>query len=68
MKAKAYRSWRPSIIVKPTNESFQEVHAEMDETFQSDRKTRLGSFCLADTEGRELEHSWNDDNLHRFYV
>jgi hypothetical protein len=31
-------------------------------------KTRLGSFRLADKEGRVLKHSWNADNLHRFYV
>jgi hypothetical protein len=31
-------------------------------------KIRPGSFRLADTKGRELEHSWNADNLYRFYV
>jgi hypothetical protein len=31
-------------------------------------KTRPGSFCLANNEGRVLEHSWNADNLHYFYI
>jgi hypothetical protein len=31
-------------------------------------KTWLGSFRLADNEGRVLEHSWNADNLHRFFI
>jgi hypothetical protein len=31
-------------------------------------KTRLGSFCLANNEGRVLEHYWNADNLHRFFI
>jgi hypothetical protein len=31
-------------------------------------KTRPGSFCLADTEGRVLEHSWNVDNLCHFFI
>jgi hypothetical protein len=31
-------------------------------------KTRLGSFCLVDNEGRVLEHSWNIDNLRHFYI
>jgi hypothetical protein len=31
-------------------------------------KTRLGSFCLVDNEGRVLEHSWNADNVRHFYI
>jgi hypothetical protein len=31
-------------------------------------KTRPESFHLVETDGRELEHSWNTDNLHHFYV
>jgi hypothetical protein len=31
-------------------------------------KTRPRSFRLANTNGRFLEHSWNTDNLHRFYI
>jgi hypothetical protein len=30
-------------------------------------KTRLGSFRLANNEGRVLEHSWNTNNLRHFY-
>jgi hypothetical protein len=31
-------------------------------------KTRPRSFRLTDIEGRVLEHSWNADNLHHFYI
>jgi hypothetical protein len=31
-------------------------------------KIAPGSFHLAINEGRVLEHSWNADNLHRFYI
>jgi hypothetical protein len=31
-------------------------------------KTRPGSFCLADNEGRVPEHSWNAQNLRRLYI
>jgi hypothetical protein len=31
-------------------------------------KTRPESFQLVDNEGRVLEHSWNADNLCRFFI
>jgi hypothetical protein len=31
-------------------------------------KTRPGSFCLAENEGRVFEHSWNANNLCCFYI
>jgi hypothetical protein len=31
-------------------------------------KKRPGSFRLANSEGRVLEHSWNADSLRRFYI
>jgi hypothetical protein len=31
-------------------------------------KTRPGSYKLSDTQGRVLEHSWNVENLHHFYI
>jgi hypothetical protein len=31
-------------------------------------KMRSSSFRLADIEGKVLQHSWNTDNLHRFYI
>jgi hypothetical protein len=29
---------------------------------------RLGSFHLTDSEGKTSVHTWNIDNLHRFYI
>jgi hypothetical protein len=31
-------------------------------------KTRLGAYRLADPQGPKLQHPWNADNLHRFYI
>jgi hypothetical protein len=31
-------------------------------------KTRPGAYCLVDPQGSKLEHSWNVDNLCRFYI
>jgi hypothetical protein len=31
-------------------------------------KTRSGAYMLSDTQGRVLEHSWNAENIHRFYI
>jgi hypothetical protein len=31
-------------------------------------KTRLGAYRLIDPQGPKLEHSWNANNLHRFYI
>jgi hypothetical protein len=54
--------------MKPTHERIQKARSKMDQTFSSDKKTRPDSFHLANTEGRELEHSLNADNLHHFYI
>jgi hypothetical protein len=67
-KAKAYRSWRPGITAKPTNGSFQKLEPKWMGPFLVIEKTKLGSFHLTDTEGRELEHYWNADNLHCFNI
>jgi hypothetical protein len=32
------------------------------------KKTRPGAYRLTDTQGRVVEHSWNTENLHRFYI
>jgi hypothetical protein len=31
-------------------------------------KTRPEAYRLSDPQGLKLEHSWNADNLHRFYI
>jgi hypothetical protein len=31
-------------------------------------KTRPGAYKLSDTQGSVLEHSWNVENLRRFYI
>jgi hypothetical protein len=45
-KAKAYQSWRPSVVVKPTHGSLWKAGAEMDWTFPSDRKNKTRIILL----------------------
>jgi hypothetical protein len=49
-------------------EAFRKLEPKWIGPFLVAEKTRPGSFCLADTEGRILEHSWSTDNLRRFYI
>jgi hypothetical protein len=49
-------------------EASEKLESKWSEPFVVIEKTRLGSFCLVDNEGRVLEHSWNIDNLRHFYI
>jgi hypothetical protein len=49
-------------------EASGKLESKWSEPFVVIEKTRLGSFCLVDNEGRVLEHSWNIDNLRHFYI
>jgi hypothetical protein len=48
--------------MKPAHGSLSKTGTQVDRTIGRDRKTRPGSFCLANNEGRVLEHSWNAGN------
>jgi hypothetical protein len=57
------------VLLKSTHtEASGKLEPKWIEPFVVMEKTRPGSLHLADNEGRMLEHSWNADNLHHFFV
>jgi hypothetical protein len=56
------------LIRSPRTEASSKLEPKWTGPFVVTEKTWLGSFRLADNEGRVLEHSWNADNLHRFFI
>jgi hypothetical protein len=56
------------LLRSPRTEASGKLESKWIGPFLVIEKTRPGSFCLADAEGRALEHSWNADNLRHFYI
>jgi hypothetical protein len=56
------------LLRSPRMEASGKLELKWTGPFLVIEKTRPGSFHLADTECRKLEHSWNADNLHCFYI
>jgi hypothetical protein len=56
------------LLRSPQTEASRKLEPKWTGPFLVMEKTRLGSFHLVDIEGRELEHSWNADNLCHFYI
>jgi hypothetical protein len=49
-------------------ESSGKFESKWDGEYVVTKKTRLEAYRLADPQGPKLEHSWNAENLRRFYV
>jgi hypothetical protein len=75
------RSWRDPKVKKrefdvgnfvllqiPHTESSGILESKWEGLYMVIEKTRPGAYRLADPQGLKLEHSWNTDNLHRFYI
>jgi hypothetical protein len=56
------------VLRSPCTEASGKLEPKWIRPFVVTEKRRPGSFHLADNEGRVLEHSWNADNLRRFYI
>jgi hypothetical protein len=56
------------LLWSPRTEALGKLEPKWTGPFLVMEKTRPGSFRLADNEGRVLEHSWNADNLCRFFI
>jgi hypothetical protein len=56
------------LLRSPRTKASGKLESKWSGPFVVIEKTRPGSFCLADNEGRVLEYSYNADNLHRFYI
>jgi hypothetical protein len=56
------------LLWSPHTETAGKLEPKWTGPFLVMEKIRPGSFCLADSEGRVREHSWNIDNLWCFFV
>jgi hypothetical protein len=68
VKPKSVEAGDLVLLQSPRMEAIGKLEPNWTRPFVVLEKTKLGSFRLADNEGRVLEHSWNADNLHRFYI
>jgi len=53
---------------KPNAENVGKMEPKWDGPYLVISSKRPGSYHLADSEGNELPHSWNDDNLKKYYI
>jgi hypothetical protein len=56
------------LLRSPRTESSDKLESKWDGPYIVIKKTRPGAYHVADPQGSKLEHSWNADNLRRFYV
>jgi hypothetical protein len=56
------------ILSSPHTESFGKLESKWKGSYVVIKKTRPGAYRLTDPQGPKLEHSWNAENLHRFYI
>ena len=75
------KKWRDNKIVRksiqdgdlvlrrrPNAENIRKLQPKWEGPYMAKVARRLGSFHLVDGEGRTTTHTWNIDNLHRFYI
>jgi hypothetical protein len=53
---------------KPNAKIVGKLHSKWDGPFLVVRSNRPGSFYLVESEGHELQHSWNVDSLKKYYI
>jgi hypothetical protein len=56
------------LLWSPHTESSSKLKSKWEEPYVIIKKTRPEAYRLMDPQGPKLEHSWNADNLHRFYI
>jgi hypothetical protein len=56
------------LLWSPQTESSGKLEPKWEGSYVVTEKTRPGPYCLMDPQGNKLEHSWNANNLHHFYV
>jgi hypothetical protein len=54
--------------VKPSTENTGKFKAKWIGPYVVAKKMRSGAYRLSDTQRKVLEHSWNAENLHHFYI
>jgi hypothetical protein len=56
------------LLRSPRTESSDKLESKWEGPYLIIEKTRPGPYRLVDSQGSKLEHSWNADNLCRFYI
>jgi hypothetical protein len=56
------------LLWRPQTESSGKLELKWEGSYVIIEKTRPGAYRLVDPQGLKLEHSWNADNLRRFYI
>jgi hypothetical protein len=56
------------LLWSPRTTSSSKLEPKWEGPYVIIEKTRLGDYHLVDPHGPKLEHSWNVENLHRFYI
>jgi hypothetical protein len=68
IKLKEFEAENLVLLRIPRTENTCKFEAKWIGPYVVTEKTRLGAYRLSDTQERVLEHSWNAENLHRFYI
>ena len=55
------------LLRTPRTEQRGKLESKWDGLYIINANVRLGAYRLADIEGRQLQHSWNEANLRKFY-
>jgi hypothetical protein len=56
------------LLWSPRTESSNKLELKWGRSYAAVEKARPGAYRLSDSQGKVLEHSWNADNLHHFYI
>jgi hypothetical protein len=56
------------LLRSPRTESSGKLGSKWDGSYTVIEKSRPGAYHLSNSQGRTLEHSWNANNLRRFYT
>jgi hypothetical protein len=56
------------LLQSPRTKSSNKLESKWVGPYAVTEKMRPGVYHLSDSQDKMLEHSWNADNLHRFYI
>jgi hypothetical protein len=68
VKLKQFKVGNMVLLRSPHMENSGKFEAKWIEPYVVSERTRSGAYMLSDTQLRVLEHSWNTENLHHFYI
>jgi hypothetical protein len=68
VKLKQFKVGNLVLLWSPRMENTEKFEAKWIGPYVVSEKMRPCAYRLSDTQGRVLEHLWNTENLHRFYI